>query len=365
MTLGRPQRAFAILVTVAVASMVLGVLLGRAVRSPAQQLADAAPPELSVITAEVSERELSGEIVVRGTVAVGRTVSVGPVASSDALSVVTKVAVEPGDQAKVGASLIEVSGRPVFLLRGEFPAYRDLKVGDEGPDAEALNAALDGLKLAHGEGAEFTTDTSDGLATLYRKAGYEPSMGGGLDLREVVFVPASTASVLSVGARVGETSEAEALVVLAAGETVVTATVPPQDAAAIEVGNEATIHLDDGTTVAAEVTSVESGDTLATTVVSLRPDEALDAALNEADLRVVIQQTSTATSVLTVPVPAVFSQADGQPVVVRVDAAGAREVVPVTVGDIVGGFAEVTAAGGGAPLSQGDEVIVSGPGLES
>ena len=60
-------------------------------------------------------------------------------------------------------------------------------------------------------------------------------------------------------------------------------------------------------------------------------------ATNRPDVRVVIAQTSTAATVLAVPVPAVFAQADGQTVVVRVGAEGAQEVVPVTVGDIVGG----------------------------
>ena len=360
---GRPQRAFVILVVVAVAAMVVGVLLGRAVRSPAQQLADAAPPALSIITAEVSERELAGERVTRGTVAIGRTVSVGPVTSSDALSVVTKVGVAPGEQVKVGAVLIEVSGRPVFLLHGEFPAYRDLKVGDKGPDAAALNEALDALSLASGSGDEFTAKTAAGVSALYRAAGYEPPSGGGLDLHEVAFVPATTATVLSVAAQVGQSSETEGLLVLASGETGVTANVPPSESSTIETGSAATIHLDDGTSVPAEVTGVEPGETLASTTVSLRPEEPLDSSLNGADVRVVIAQTSTAATVLTVPVPAVFSQADGQTVVVRVGADGAQEVVPVTVGDIVGGFAGVTTPDGAAALKPGDAVVVNGPGL--
>ena len=130
-----------------------------------------------------------------------------------------------------------------------------------------------------------------------------------------------------------------------------------------EAGNAATIHLDDGTSVPAEVTGVEPGETLASTTVSLRPEEPLDSSLNGADVRVVIAQTSTAATALTVPVPAVFSQADGQTVVVRVGAEGAQEVVPVTVGDIVGGFAEVTTPDGAAALRPGDAVVVSGPGL--
>ena len=102
---------------------------------------------------------------------------------------------------------------------------------------------------------------------------------------------------------------------------------------------------------------------MASTTVSLRPEEPLDSSLNGADVRVVIAQTSTAATALTVPVPAVFSQADGQTVVVRIGADGAQEVVPVTVGDIVGGFAGVTTPDGAAALKPGDAVVVNGPGL--
>ncbi|HMR50445.1 MAG TPA: hypothetical protein PKE40_14670 [Arachnia sp.] len=360
-----PRRAFVVLVVVAVAAMLVGVALGRMVRSPAQQLADAEPPALSVITAEVTERELAGEVVSRGTIAIGRTVSVGPVTSSSTLSVITGVAVEPGATVKAGAPLLEVSGRPVLLLQGEFPAYRDLRPGDEGPDAAMLNQALASLTLSSGAGDEFTAETSEGLAKLYRGAGYEPAPGGGLDLREVVFVPAATASVLSVGALVGQPSEAEELVVLASGETSVTANLPPAEAATVEAGNAATIFLDDGSKMGAEVTVVEPGETLAASTVSLRPDSDLDPSLNGRDVRVSIAQSLTGASVLTVPVPAIFSRPDGQTAVVRVDDTGTQEVLPVTVGDIVGGFATITQPDGAAKLLvTGDQVVVSGPGLE-
>lgn len=358
-----PRRAFALLVLVAVVAMVAGLGLGRLVRSPEQKIADAAPPGFSVITAEARERELEAEVVTRGVIALGRTVKVGPVKSSDPLSVVTKVGVATGAQVKAGALLLEVSGRPVFLLEGDFPAYRDLALGDRGPDAAAVNKALRGLELTQETGDAFTSGSQEGLATLYRRAGYEPPGGGRLDRREIVFVPAAEAAVLSVSAQVGNSSENEELVVLAAGETTVTALVAPSQAASIETGNPATVHLDDRTAIPATVVSVTIGETLEATKVVLRPESPVDASLNGNDVRVAITQTSTDRTVLTVPVPAIFARADGQNVVVRVAQDSSRQVIAVNVGDIVGGFAAIGTPDGEPALQAGDQVIVSGPGV--
>lgn len=360
----QPRLAFAVLAGVAIVSMLAGVALASLVRSPAQELADAQPPTLSVITAEVLERDLKAEVITRGVVAMGRTVRVGPVTSSAALSIVSKVGVEPGDHVRAGELLIEVSGRPVFLLQGAFPAYRDLAVGDEGPDAAAVNDALKKLQLPNAAGTEFTSATSEGLAAVYRAAGYEPPVGGGLDLREIVFAPAPQATVLAVNAQLGESSEKEELVVLASGETSVTAQVPPGQISSIEVGNNATIHLVDGTVIQATVESVSPGATLEATEVVLRPEDELPTVLNGNDVRIVITQRSSSRSALTVPVPAIFARADGSTVVVRTNEKGGQDVVAVTVGEMVGGFAAVTPAEGVSQLREGDEVIVSGPGLD-
>lgn len=359
----RPRRAFLVLVIVAVVAMLVGVVLGGLVKSPAQQLADAAPPELSVITATVAKRELEAEAVTRGIVELGRSVAVGPLTSSEARSVVTGVHVKAGDQVDAGAVLLEVSGRPIILLQGEFPAYRNLVVGDRGPDAAAVNTALTALQLEAGEADEFTSASSQGLAALYARHGYHPPAGGGVDLRELVFVPGTSATVLSVGAQTGQTSEAESLVVVASGESVIRAKLPPQQAASVTEGNPAKVHLDDGTLIDATVTSVVAGETVDDSEVVLKATQPMDASWNAKDVRVVITQTSSEESVLTVPVPAVFARADGQNVVVRVDGEGKREVVPVEVGELVGGFASVKAVAGTSSIKEGDEVIVSGPGL--
>ena len=46
-----------------------------------------------------------------------------------------------------GAVAVEVSGRPVFLLRGQIPVYRDLLPQAEGPDVLQVEEAL--ARLGH------------------------------------------------------------------------------------------------------------------------------------------------------------------------------------------------------------------------
>jgi hypothetical protein len=359
----RPTRAFTALVVVAVVAMLLGVLLGRLVRSPAQQALDTVAPDRSVITAALTTRPTSGEVVTRGTVTVGQTVSVGPVQASTAVSVITGVYVASGKTVKAGSRLIEVSGRPVFLLRGAFRAYRDIGVGDSGPDAAEVNKALAGVGLPAPGGSTFTAQSSASLAALYGRLGYAPPSGGGLDIREVVFVPDPVAVVTSVTARVGGPANAASLVVMSSGESVVTANMDPSAARGIQVGDVAQVFLDgSGGQVGAVVTSVLVGASVQSTSLTLKPQGPIDASNNGADVRVVITQRSTGSTTLSAPVSAVYSRGNGQTVVL-VLAGGVQRVVPVKVGPVVGGFIAIAAIPGGPGLRVGEQVVVSGPGL--
>jgi hypothetical protein len=358
-----PTRAFAVLVAVAVVAMLVGVALGRWVRSPAQQALDTNPPGTSVITAAVTSRPTTGQVVTRGTVTVGQTVSVGPVQASTAASVITGVYVAQGKTVRAGSRLIEVSGRPVFLLQGAFGAYRDIAVGDRGPDAAEVNKALAAIGLPAPAGSAWNASSATALAALYHRFGYDPPSGGGLDRREVVFAPDPAAVVTSVNARVGGPANMVNLVVLSSGATAVTANMDPGAASGVHVGDVAQVFLDgSGGQVGAVVTDVLVGATVQSTSLTLKPQDPVAASNNGADVRVVITQRSTGSSTFSVPVSAVYSQGNGQTVVV-VLAGGVQRVVPVKVGPVVGGFAAISPVPGGPGLKIGDEVVVSGPGF--
>jgi hypothetical protein len=59
--------------------------------------------------------------------------------------VVTRVDTSPGGVVGNGALLCDVSGEPVVVFEGAFSPYRDLRVGDGGPDVVMLRAAVAAL----------------------------------------------------------------------------------------------------------------------------------------------------------------------------------------------------------------------------
>ncbi|MEU9225691.1 peptidoglycan-binding protein [Streptomyces massasporeus] len=157
------------------------------VKSPAQAAAEARPPAPDVLTAPVERRVLADTVVTRGTVSSSQTVDIAPAgtaAEDVARPVVTKIMVRSGQTFRGGRVLVEVSGRPVFALRGELPVYRDLKPGSRGDDVRQLQKAL--RDLGHGTGADATgtygPGTKQAVAALYAAIGYEPvTAGGGKD----------------------------------------------------------------------------------------------------------------------------------------------------------------------------------------
>ncbi|MEU5780233.1 hypothetical protein [Micromonospora lupini] len=76
-----------------------------------------------------------------------------------------------GDQVRSGRVVAEVSGRPVIVLPGRFPAYRELKSNDEGPDVRQLQQALRpryGTPIT----GKFDPRTASDLRRLYKSIGY-------------------------------------------------------------------------------------------------------------------------------------------------------------------------------------------------
>ncbi|MFE7811038.1 peptidoglycan-binding protein [Streptomyces sp. NPDC057433] len=161
----------------------VSVAAAQLIRSPAQAAAETAPPEADVLTAPVEHRVLKDTVVLRGTVRAGQTVDVAPQsagADGAGAPVVTRVPVEAGRRVKAGQVVLEVSGRPVFVLPGGIPVYRDLKPGAEGRDVAQLQSALRGL--GHDTGADakdvFGAGTKSALADHYASIGYEPRQAG-------------------------------------------------------------------------------------------------------------------------------------------------------------------------------------------
>jgi len=146
------------------------------VKSPADVAARTAAPTPSPILVPVEERVLSSNIVTRGTARFGlpQPVSIAPSLLKAQPGLITTL---PKKNAALneGEVLLRASGRPVFLLEGRTPAYRDLMPGISGEDVRQLQVALMRLELFTGPlTGVYDAATSKAVASWYRLSGFEP-----------------------------------------------------------------------------------------------------------------------------------------------------------------------------------------------
>ncbi|MFE6911812.1 peptidoglycan-binding domain-containing protein [Streptomyces erythrochromogenes] len=148
-------------------------------RTPGQRASNAAAPPPSRITGKVSDQQLVEKMDLTGKVeTASRTTITGVQPQGTSRAVVTALPATSGKSLKAGAVVAEVSGRPVLLLPGRFPAYRDLKAGDKGPDVQQLQRALQPLYGTAVNGT-YGQATVEAVRKLYAAAGYEAPSGQG------------------------------------------------------------------------------------------------------------------------------------------------------------------------------------------
>ena len=177
----RGTRLVALLAAVAIVSLLLGIVVMQFIVSPAELAARTAAPEAGPVTAPVEERVIENTVVTRGEVThAGAVEAQIEVAGMEERPVVTGRVPEAGDELKAGEVALEVAGRPVIVLPGALPAYRDLRVGLRGPDVTELKKALAGFDLWAGDpGTDiYDADTALAVGALYDRVGYAAQTGG-------------------------------------------------------------------------------------------------------------------------------------------------------------------------------------------
>lgn len=92
-------------------------------------------------TAVVESGKIGETIVTSGNLQPTGIVNL-PLPNIGEVSVITKTNTNTGKNVNYCKPIIEISGRPIFAFTGEFPAYRDINVGDTGPDVKQLQLAL-------------------------------------------------------------------------------------------------------------------------------------------------------------------------------------------------------------------------------
>lgn len=379
----RPRFRLIALVVALAGACVVCFLLGARISNPRQAAASAAAPDIGPVTIKVERT------VVRQEVSFGASLQRGdlPVAAparDDASLVVTGLPLRAGQAVVLGRPLAMVSGRPILVLHGSLPAYRDLKEGMRGPDVSQLRAALDelGLTTSSDRRGTFGRATTAAVARLYTRAGFDaPTINGDapaspddaagqviattyLPRGEAVFVTGAAPTVAEVRAGVGQVvSAGDTILTLRTGTPVLTGAVDPSLTTALVPGltGVATDQasgkefpvvttrlptLSGGAAAdAPQVKDSENG--LATTeatsnvAVTFRGSQPIPASMSGA-FQVSITIRKTEDEVLAVPVSAVSTTSAGKTVVVVLSGDGTEDQVEVAAGMSGQGLVEIS-----------------------
>jgi hypothetical protein len=171
------KRLFLAVVAVAVAFGAGGYVLGQQLESPEDARAEVAAPEPSLIATPVESTALSNDVVVRGDAEFEGAVDLElDAALGDGSSRVVTGRVPAIDtEVNEGDVIIEVSGRPVFVLGGDLPTFREFKPGLEGDDVLQLETSLARLGFLDVDPDRLYGEaTEKAITAMYEQAGYEP-----------------------------------------------------------------------------------------------------------------------------------------------------------------------------------------------
>jgi peptidoglycan hydrolase-like protein with peptidoglycan-binding domain len=159
-----------------VGGMALGAwYMGSRIQSPAEMAARTGPPEPSPILVPVESRALSSDVVTRGTVRFGlpQPISIAPSIVKGGPGLISSLP-RPNTQFGEGEVIMSASGRPVFVLRGAAPGFRDISPGTSGSDVQQLEEALARLGFDPGTvDGNYDQRTSAAVERMYQKAGWE------------------------------------------------------------------------------------------------------------------------------------------------------------------------------------------------
>lgn len=251
-------------------------------QSPQQVQAAAQAPAPEAITATLTRGPLEDTTTARVAIGPAQTQQI-VLPTREGARVVTGNPLSAGTPIGIGQPLIELNGRPVFAVLGTFPYYRDLAVGDTGPDVEQWQQTLRdlGYSIPSSEYGRVGARTATATEKFYAARDYPalkpdsaaeqpaasntPTAAGAaapaaspnaaaagpvtgdlvLPMAEVVVVPGGDQRLQSVPA-VGTTLAEDATLSLAGADLAATSSVPAIDAPALAEGMAVTITPDAG-----------------------------------------------------------------------------------------------------------------------
>jgi peptidoglycan hydrolase-like protein with peptidoglycan-binding domain len=352
------------------AALVVAAAAGGAVARSGADPGAAARPDPAVTTAPVQRGTLSAMVSLSGTLAFRAAPDGSPyVAINQASGTYTSLPAA-GDEVACGDELHRVDDRPVLLLCGPVPAYRDLRVGDAGNDVRQLNANLHALGYDAAAGVELAPDddafggaTATALEALQRATGLPVT--GELGLRDAVVLP-EPVRITAVAAQLGGPAQpATALLHATSDAPEVQAALEASQRGEVQVGDRALVLLPGNTSATGRVDRIgaavqasagpggDAGPVTFPVTVALDDLAAADD-LDRAPVQVEVT-TQGVDDALSVPVTAIVGRTGGGYAVEVVHDGGRREVVAVELGLVDSTAGRVQVDG---ELAVGDHVVV-------
>jgi peptidoglycan hydrolase-like protein with peptidoglycan-binding domain len=268
-----------------------------------------------------------------------------------------------GERVGCGGALYRVDDRPVLLLCGAVPAYRDLSLGVTGADVRQLNKNLRALGYDIADSATFGAATQTALRKLQRDRGCVVT--GRLALTDAVFLP-DAVRIADVTGRLGGGAQPDADVLHATSDTlVVQVNLEPWQQGEVAAGDAARITLPGNASATGKVDRLgtvavvpagQGGNAADASVPAFLTldDPSRANGLDRAPVSVDITTTGVPDA-LSVPVTALLGNTGGGYAVevVRDGAPGALVAVTLGLFDATAGRVQVDGA-----LHEGDHVVV-------
>lgn len=345
-----------------IGALIIALVIGAVVLNGAGDAA--AAKEQPVTTAKVVRGPLSALVSLHGTLT-RRALADGSPYTVINRATGTYTKLPTGAKVDCGEVLYRVDDRPVLLLCGTVPAYRDLAIGSVGKDVRQLNDTLHALGNTDVDPKSdtFGPATRAALVSLQHDTGLDPT--GTLRIDEAVFLPEALL-VSKVIAPLGGSARPGAEVAEATSDSLeVQVSLNASQQGAVHEGDTARISLPGNVSVTGKVDRIgrvaqapagKDGEPGAATIpVHLSLDDPEKArGLDLAPVSVEIT-TRGVKSALSVPVIALVGKSGSGFGVEVVRASGQRDLVAVELGlfDTTAGRVQVT-----GQLKAGDRVVV-------
>ncbi|MFD0341164.1 peptidoglycan-binding protein [Streptomyces sp. NPDC127117] len=321
-------------------------------------------PPLSHDTVVVEKGSLSSSIQVAGALSYDAPT---PIVASGHGTFTALPAV--GSVVKSGGRLYEVDGRPVVLMTGNRPLWRDLGPGaGDGPDVEQLKRNL--IKLGHADGLGIAVDEkfTRGTATAVKR--WQKALGvkqtGTVELGSIVMLPQSEVRVHKVAAQLGSPLGADAVLTVSSTDLVAIVQPAENQLSRFKPNGKAVVKLAEGGSVKGRIRSLirkgdgdagdggsgGSGDSSPKTTVTIVLDDQRRAKRAGPSSATVSVVGDTAADALIVPVTALLAL-DGGGYGVQVVAGTTNRLVKVQLGLVADAKAQIT-----GDVKSGDQVVI-------